>query len=883
MQPFYTLLSLLFLSSSLFAGGIQGYIRDTAGEPLEFATIYVNELGSGTVTNQEGYYEFRMLPGDYRVVFQHLGHVTQVERVSIGQDMKELNIVLRAQTFDLTAVEIIDGGEDPAYTVMRKAIAKADFHRQQLDYYQAKVYIKGSGRLLGTPGIARRLLEKEGVKPDSSMAYTSESVSMIEYERPNTFREKVISINTQGDENGSSPNSYIYDSFYEPDIAQAISPLSTKAFGYYKFELAGYFNDRGYNINKIKVTPRSRGDNVFAGYIYIVEDLWSIHSLDLEVYKLGIRFQIKQVYAPIREQVWLPVGHNFVVTGKIFGFGFDYKYLASVSDYNIRINPDLDVDFQVIDVKIDREQARTAEKRQADRTDMDALEGKLNAGEELTRKDLRRMMQEYEQEEKAEQEEPAVVANYSQEVDSLATKRDSAYWSVIRPVPLTKAEVRGYQVQDSIAVAVEAEAAAEADGIKKSARNKDGKFSPMKPLSGTYFKLGEGKVLHYDGLHNGGFNPVEGYWLASRLRYTQNDDNNRFRILFTPRYGFSWDRLVWRADTDYRWGPSHSYNQLAVGGGRYVSQYNEPRQVNELFNTLYALLGERNYVRLYEKQFLSARWQKDWRATASFNVNLEYADRRTLTNTTTWTLFDSDKRVFAPNAPDILEAPLDLPLTEKAATAEFTLKVQPWQKYRIRNGERSAISGSSPSLALNYRMGVPDLNGSQTGYQRLGLTYRHTITPGARGKIDLKVDMGLFLTDNYTGLADYRHFEGNQLIFTTADPVGAFRLLPYYTFSTRDRWLAAHVHYQFRKFLLTQIWEVQMTGARENVFVNYPNTPESKNYTEIGYGIDNIFRFLRLEGIVALRDGKYYDWGIRIGIASNIFGGFGSVSVEDDD
>jgi len=305
--------------------------------------------------------------------------------------------------------------------------------------------------------------------------------------------------------------------------------------------------------------------------------------------------------------------------------------------------------------------------------------------------------------------------------------------------------------------------------------------------------------------------------------------------------------------------------------------------VNELFNTLYALLGERNYVRLYEKQFLSARWQKDWRATASFNVNLEYADRRTLTNTTTWTLFDSDKRVFAPNAPDILEAPLDLPLTEKAATAEFTLKVQPWQKYRIRNGERSAISGSSPSLALNYRMGVPDLNGSQTDYQRLGLTYRHTITPGARGKIDLKVDMGLFLTDNYTGLADYRHFEGNQMIFTTADPVGAFRLLPYYTFSTRDRWLAAHVHYQFRKFLLTQIWEVQMTGARENVFVNYLNTPESKNYTEIGYGIDNIFRFLRLEGIVALRDGKYYDWGIRIGIASNIFGGFGSVSVEDDD
>ena len=400
MRTFTSCLFFLLMATGLYAaGGIKGFIRNAAGEPLEFATIYIDELGSGTVTNIEGYYEFRMLPGDYRVVFQHLGHETQVQRVSIGQNMKELNIQLVAQTFELDAVEIIDGGEDPAYTVMRKAIAKADFHRQQVDYYEARVYIKGSGRLLNTPGIARRMLEKEGVKADSTTAFTSESVSLIEYERPNTFREKVISINTQGEDNGSSPNGYIYGSFYEPDVAQAISPLSTKAFGYYKFELAGYFNDRGFNVNKIKVTPRSRGDNVFSGYIYIIEDLWGIHSLELEVYKLGIRFDIKQVYAPVEESVWLPVSHKFLVTGKIFGFGFDYRYLASVSDYKVRINPDLDVDFQVIDEKIEKDLARTAEARQKERQDLASIDEKLNSGEELSRKDLRRMMREYEKEE----------------------------------------------------------------------------------------------------------------------------------------------------------------------------------------------------------------------------------------------------------------------------------------------------------------------------------------------------------------------------------------------------------------------------------------------------------------------------------------------------
>ncbi|MDV7399646.1 DUF5686 family protein, partial [Arthrospira platensis SPKY1] len=119
---------------------------------------------------------------------------------------------------------VYEGTEDPAYTVMRKAIAKASYHRQQLDSYEAEVYIKGSGRLKNAPFFLRKTLEKEGI--DSSMAFTSESVSRIRYQRPNIFEETVISIYSQGDANDTSPNSYINGSFYEPKIAEAISPLS---------------------------------------------------------------------------------------------------------------------------------------------------------------------------------------------------------------------------------------------------------------------------------------------------------------------------------------------------------------------------------------------------------------------------------------------------------------------------------------------------------------------------------------------------------------------------------------------------------------------------------------------------------------------------------
>ena len=59
-------------------------------------------------------------------------------------------------------------------------------------------------------------------------------------------------------------------------------------------------------------------------------------------------------------------------------------------------------------------------------------------------------------------------------------------------------------------------------------------------------------------------------------------------------------------------------------------------------------------------------------------------------------------------------------------------------------------------------------------------------------------------------------------------------------------------------------------GITENVFVNYLATPTSKNYTEVGYGIDGILRIFRLEGAVAFQDGKYLDYGFRLGIATSI-------------
>ena len=43
---------------------------------------------------------------------------------------------------------------------------------------------------------------------------------------------------------------------------------------------------------------------------------------------------MKQVYAPVKDNIWMPIDQIFDVGGNVFGFGFDYKYLAHLSDYN---------------------------------------------------------------------------------------------------------------------------------------------------------------------------------------------------------------------------------------------------------------------------------------------------------------------------------------------------------------------------------------------------------------------------------------------------------------------------------------------------------------------------------------------------------------------
>src|SRR5690606_29372245 len=123
------------LASAQATGGVRGIISDENGDQLAFATIFVKERGTGTTANSEGSFEIALSPGRYELVFQHLGRKTEVRVANIKDQFQELNITLVPQEIVLQSVTVNADDEDPAYSIMRKAIAKANYHRNVLDSY----------------------------------------------------------------------------------------------------------------------------------------------------------------------------------------------------------------------------------------------------------------------------------------------------------------------------------------------------------------------------------------------------------------------------------------------------------------------------------------------------------------------------------------------------------------------------------------------------------------------------------------------------------------------------------------------------------------------------------------------------------------------------
>lgn len=852
----FTFLLILLSSLNVFAVKIKGIIKDTAGEPLGFASVVVRGETTGTMANAQG--EFVLdLPGNksYDLVFQFMGYKSVSRSIDLKQEDITLQIVLQEQAINLGEIKIGKSKEDPAYSIMRKAIAKSKIHDKQVLAYDADAYIKNTVLFNKIPLLLKKEIEKDGFKV--GVPSITEMVMNIKFSQPNKRVIKVLA--KKQSLNSIDIEGYILLNFYNiPTNMGMISPLSPNAFSYYKFEYLGYFEDRGQVVNKIKVIPKSYGPGVFKGTIFILEDYWSIHSLDLETISQGVSFKTKQLYSPTKN-VWVPTSQVLDVNGKLLGFDFTFKGQVSPKYKSISLNSKFIEEVKVIDDK-------GLPKRKQ--------EPKTLGQNELTIKEMNRMIKQMEKEEKkvAKTQEKNVVREDSVSYDSLVNKRSQEYWETVRSIPLTAEETKGYTFGDSIKIVKQN------DTTKKILKPKSPLFKALWGGSYLLSKQDSSKttleysspLIPFMGVH---YNIVEGVFTQTQFNFQkkpsfQHYNGWHYSINNTLKYAFGIERFMAKTDIKFTKGE----NTFEAGGGSFNQTFDRNQNIPLYANTIVNLF-KINLTQMYmnEGGYIGYNYKKD--NLFSFSTNLEYAQRSMMYNLTNIKL-GIGNREPTPNSPTNLELnPSDFP-KHNALLWSSMLTYSPGAKYRLFNGKKIYTESNKPEFNLRYTKGMADVN-----YDVISLGINQKINTGPKSQFKYYIEGGDFLNSSKVYLMDMKHVNSVNFLNAASGSVFAFyRLLNtnlplqispdnYYKYSTQGAYLKGHAVNEFRKLLFTQIPIVRYTGIKEDLFINYLKTPAKTNYLEVGYGINGLLKVLRFEVITAFEQGQKPRFGWQIGAA----------------
>ena len=125
-----TLLVLLsFKSFSQERFTLNGYITDSeSGESLIGATVFINEINSGTVTNPYGFYSITLDEGNYNIDFRYIGYNTISREINLSSNTK-IDIELASSDIQLESVVVSDVAEDYNISSIEMSTSKLDMSK----------------------------------------------------------------------------------------------------------------------------------------------------------------------------------------------------------------------------------------------------------------------------------------------------------------------------------------------------------------------------------------------------------------------------------------------------------------------------------------------------------------------------------------------------------------------------------------------------------------------------------------------------------------------------------------------------------------------------------------------------------------------------------
>lgn len=805
--------SILYSQSYLISGKVSG-----KNESLPFASIIIKGKNTGTSSNQEGLYSLLLSKGTHTLVYQYIGYSSKEIVVNLEKNTT-LDVELQLDGISLKEITVL-AGEDPAYPIIREAIKKREYYLSQVKTYSCQTYVKGMQRLQSIPKQLRKLVQMQsGEKLDSSklgILYLSESESRYYFSYPNQEKEILFSSKISGASQGFSFNQFNQMRFeFNENLVNIqglaerpiVSPLHHNATWYYRFRLLGSFEEDGVLTHKILVKPKQNSNPCFEGTIYIQDQSWRLSGLDLSLTKAQ---KIKFVDTIRFRQIYAPVSGDSVWLPVSHNIEFNFKFMGIVGDgyghasvKNFQLNPELEKNF---------------------------------FGNELLK------------------------------IEDEANRKDSAYWTKHRAIPLTEEEKKDYAQKDSLEkISSSPEYKDSVDKVRNRVR-----FANL--FFGYNYQSSKNNItVNMPGIISSGiqYNTVEGVNLIYNFTVNKKYDDERIkRLNGRLRYGFS--NALWGGELGYNYFYNPiKFSRIGFNIKSIVEQFNLLEPITPLVNSFYTLLVNENYLKLFKESAVEGSYFSELSNGVFFNTVLKYAQRDPLKNTAEYLWVDDKNQLFSSNDPQHPGTDDSAFVSNRAFTTEFSFSFRFKQKYLSRPNQKVIMGSKYPRLNIAYKKAISAFQTS-TRYDLLSIMVYDNVNLGLFGKLGYRLRGGGFLNNQALQFMDYKHFLGNQTVFNTNDYLNSYRLLPYYEYSANQWYAEAHAEHHFNGFLFNAIPLVKKLKAQEVVGAHFLFNNALNQYYEINFAIENIFGFLRIDYVLAYGIHNKIGSGFTIGINSRL-------------
>ena len=458
---------------------------------------------------------------------------------------------------------------------------------------------------------------------------------------------------------------------------------------------------------------------------------------------------------------------------------------------------------------------------------------------------LRRTTSMTEQQWSSARQDTSVAKGRSMTLDSLAIERTREEWALMRSVPLLDREAGIFQMTDSVT-----------------------SMPQWRVMKGLGYFMGTGFVLA---------GPLEvGAWWSA---YTRNPtEGNRFRLDLQTSNAFSTRFMpsVFAAygTYDQRWKAGFSTDFILRKTPRTEAYFEIKRDVEQLGMEGLLAQGEAftSAFRTDTTNLLSEVFRTEASILhefgAGFTCFFEWRHRQVGTQGE-WAFIDPD-----------LGIPIDRLITTEATVA---LRYAKGEQFVGGEFDRYSLGTEWPELNATVTWAMPNVLGSQYNYTRCTFEGYDEVRLGWWGSLEWLAQAG-----KYFGTAPFPLMEVVPTSGTFFMTPEAFNMLQLFERVT-DEWVSAHVEWHgegilfnhlplLRRLELREVLTVKgITGSwdeRHEALLELPEgtTGMQGHYAECSAGLENIFGFLRVDGVwrtdLPLSDPA--SRGLRIGFSVGI-------------